>query len=191
MVNKTEVPAQIGDWGVLVNVGVGIASIFIVLIISVVVVQPAPAFLASNLICQQPGILTDDEVKELLEKNTPHVIRIKMPENDVLTFTDMIRGEVSFQTGLVDDKVLLKADGMPTYHLAVVVDDYLMKITHAFRGEEWLPSAPVHILLWKYLFGLNHMPQWAHLPLISLPSILIDVAFESPWQMLANSASSP
>jgi glutamyl-tRNA synthetase len=82
----------------------------------------------------------------------------------------MIRGEVSFDTSLVDDKVLLKADGMPTYHLAVVVDDYQMKISHAFRGEEWLPSAPVHILVWKYLFGLNEMPQWAHLPLILGPN---------------------
>ena len=69
-----------------------------------------------------------------------------MPENETVSFTDMIRGEVHFDTSIVDDKVLLKADGMPTYHLAVVVDDYLMKITHAFRGEEWLPSAPVHIL---------------------------------------------
>jgi glutamyl-tRNA synthetase len=82
----------------------------------------------------------------------------------------MIRGEITNETGLVDDKVLLKADGMPTYHLAVVVDDYLMEITHAFRGEEWLPSAPVHVLLWKYLFGLDQMPQWAHLPLILGPS---------------------
>jgi glutamyl-tRNA synthetase len=114
--------------------------------------------------------LTDVEVKELLEKNIPHVIRIKMPENDVVSFTDMIRGEVEFQTGLVDDKVLLKADGMPTYHLAVVVDDYLMKITHAFRGEEWLPSAPVHLLLWKYLGWETQMPQWAHLPLILGPN---------------------
>jgi glutamyl-tRNA synthetase len=114
--------------------------------------------------------LTDVEVIELLEKNTPHVIRIKMPENDVVSFTDMIRGEVNFQTGLVDDKVLLKADGMPTYHLAVVVDDYLMKITHAFRGEEWLPSAPVHLLLWKYLGWEASMPQWAHLPLILGPN---------------------
>jgi len=81
----------------------------------------------------------------------------------------MIRGEVSFNSSQVDDKVLLKADGMPTYHLAVVVDDYLMKITHAFRGEEWLPSAPVHILLWQYLFGLENMPEWAHLPLILKP----------------------
>ncbi|AWO01862.1 glutamate--tRNA ligase [Chitinophaga alhagiae] len=109
------------------------------------------------------------EVKALLEKGTPHVVRIKMPENEELRFTDMIRGEVSFQTSTVDDKVLLKADGMPTYHLAVVVDDYLMKISHAFRGEEWLPSAPVHILLWKYLGWEADMPQWAHLPLILKP----------------------
>ena len=109
-------------------------------------------------------------VQDLLKKNTPHVIRILMPEHETLTFTDMIRGEVSFDSSVVDDKVLIKADNMPTYHLAVVVDDYLMQITHAFRGEEWLPSAPVHILLWKYLFGLDHMPQWAHLPLILGPN---------------------
>jgi glutamyl-tRNA synthetase len=114
--------------------------------------------------------LTNSEVKDLLEQNAPHVIRIKMPEHEVISFNDMIRGTVSFETGLVDDKVLLKADGMPTYHLAVVIDDYLMKITHAFRGEEWLSSAPVHILLWKYLFGLDQMPQWAHLPLILGPN---------------------
>jgi glutamyl-tRNA synthetase len=113
--------------------------------------------------------LTFEETERLLADNVPHVIRIRMPENETVSFTDMIRGEVSFHTGLVDDKVLLKADGMPTYHLAVVVDDYLMKITHAFRGEEWLPSAPVHILLWKYLGWEEHMPQWAHLPLILKP----------------------
>ncbi len=95
--------------------------------------------------------LTLEETETLLEDGIPHVIRIRMPENETVSFNDMIRGEVSFNTSLVDDKVLLKADGMPTYHLAVVVDDYLMKITHAFRGEEWLPSAPVHVLLWKYL----------------------------------------
>ncbi|WP_152267756.1 glutamate--tRNA ligase [Agriterribacter humi] len=114
--------------------------------------------------------LAESEVKKLLDENTRHVIRIKMPENETVTFTDMIRGEVSFNTSVVDDKVLLKADGMPTYHLAVVVDDHLMEISHAFRGEEWLPSAPVHILLWKYLFGLDAMPQWAHLPLILGPN---------------------
>ena len=109
------------------------------------------------------------EVTALLQANTPYVIRIHMPMDETISFTDMIRGEVSFNSTQVDDKVLLKADGMPTYHLAVVVDDYLMKISHAFRGEEWLPSAPVHILLWKYLFGLDNMPQWAHLPLILKP----------------------
>jgi len=104
-----------------------------------------------------------------LKKGTPHVIRIKVPDEEEVVFTDMIRGEVRFEVSTVDDKVLLKADGMPTYHLAVVVDDYLMKITHAFRGEEWLPSAPVHILLWTYLFGLDKMPKWTHLPLILKP----------------------
>jgi glutamyl-tRNA synthetase len=113
--------------------------------------------------------LSENEVTELLKKGTPHVIRIKVPDEEDVVFTDMIRGEVRFDVSTVDDKVLLKADGMPTYHLAVVVDDYLMKITHAFRGEEWLPSAPVHILLWKYLFGLDKMPKWAHLPLILKP----------------------
>ncbi len=114
--------------------------------------------------------LLPDEVEKLLAAGTRHVIRIKMPENEIVSFEDIIRGEIKNETGLVDDKVLLKADGMPTYHLAVVVDDYLMQITHAFRGEEWLPSAPVHVLLWKYLFGLDNMPQWAHLPLILGPS---------------------
>ncbi len=114
--------------------------------------------------------LPADEVKAFLQEGTPHVIRIKMPEGETVSFTDMIRGEVSFDTSLVDDKVLLKADGMPTYHLAVVVDDYLMQISHAFRGEEWLSSAPVHVLLWRYLFGEKAMPQWAHLPLILGPN---------------------
>ena len=113
--------------------------------------------------------LPAEEVIDLLEQKTPYVIRIKMPQNHTVQFTDMIRGEIHFDTNLVDDKVLLKADGMPTYHLAVVVDDYLMKITHAFRGEEWLPSAPVHILLWEYLGWKDSMPQWAHLPLIMKP----------------------
>ena len=81
----------------------------------------------------------------------------------------MIRGEIEMSTNTVDDKVLMKADGMPTYHLAVVVDDYLMKITNSFRGEEWLPSAPVHVLLWKYFGWEKEMPEWAHLPLILKP----------------------
>lgn len=113
--------------------------------------------------------LPKSEVDELLANGTPHVIRIKMPENETVSFIDMIRDEVSFDTNLVDDKVLLKADGMPTYHLAVVVDDKAMEISHIFRGEEWLPSAPIHILLWKYLGWEDEMPQWAHLPLILKP----------------------
>lgn len=113
--------------------------------------------------------LPKEEVQSLLSENTPHVIRINMPENEDISFNDMIRGTVHFNSNQSDDKVLLKADGMPTYHLAVVVDDYLMKITHAFRGEEWLPSAPVHIMLWKYLGWESDMPEWAHLPLILKP----------------------
>ena len=113
--------------------------------------------------------LSSEETKELLSQGVPHVIRIKVPSDETLHFVDMIRGDVSFDTNLVDDKVLLKADGMPTYHLAVVVDDYLMKISHAFRGEEWLPSAPVHILLWEYLGWKVDMPEWVHLPLILKP----------------------
>jgi len=113
--------------------------------------------------------LSQHEVDALLDAHTPHVIRIKMPTDETISFNDMIRGHVNFETNQVDDKVLLKADGMPTYHLAVVVDDYLMKISHAFRGEEWLPSAPVHLLLWDYLGWKADMPQWAHLPLILKP----------------------
>ena len=113
--------------------------------------------------------LSQHEVDALLDAHTPHVIRIKIPADETVSFDDMIRGRVTFDTNQVDDKVLLKADGMPTYHLAVVVDDYLMKISHAFRGEEWLPSAPVHLLLWKYLGWKEEMPKWAHLPLILKP----------------------
>lgn len=113
--------------------------------------------------------LSTEETAQLLESGHPHVIRIKMPVGETLSFEDMIRGVVSFDTSLVDDKVLLKADGMPTYHLAVVVDDHRMQISHVFRGEEWLPSAPVHILLWEYLGWRQEMPKWAHLPLILKP----------------------
>ena len=114
-------------------------------------------------------VMPKEETEALLKINFPHVIRIKMPPNEYVHFKDMIRGEIEMPTDGVDDKVLLKADGMPTYHLAVVVDDYLMKITHSFRGEEWMPSAPVHLLLWKYFGWEKHMPQWAHLPLILKP----------------------
>lgn len=113
--------------------------------------------------------LSAEETAQLLKDGVAHTIRIKMPEEGTVSFEDMIRGRVTFETNLVDDKVLLKADGMPTYHLAVVVDDRAMQITHIFRGEEWLPSAPVHVLLWEYLGWGSEMPSWAHLPLILKP----------------------
>jgi len=132
--------------------------------------NPSPQYNHATRINMRNSVtLGKEEAAELVNNGVPYVIRIQMPDNETITFTDMIRGEVSFHSNLVDDKVLLKADGMPTYHLAVVVDDYLMKITHAFRGEEWLPSAPVHLLLWKYLGWMGDMPQWAHLPLILKP----------------------
>lgn len=113
--------------------------------------------------------LSETETQQLLESGAPYTVRIKVPTDETVTFTDMIRGKVAFDTNLVDDKVLLKADGMPTYHLAVVVDDKAMEISHVFRGEEWLPSAPIHILLWEYLGWGDSMPAWAHLPLILKP----------------------
>jgi len=132
--------------------------------------NPTPQYDGKTRLQMRNSLSMDEaEVKELLAKGTAHVIRIKMPAGETISFTDMIRGEISNSSDLVDDKVLLKADGMPTYHLAVVVDDFLMKITHAFRGEEWLPSAPVHILLWRYLGWEDAMPKWAHLPLILKP----------------------
>jgi len=124
---------------------------------------------ASRMDMRNSLTLSLDEVDALLAANTPHVVRIKMPEDEHISFNDLIRGQVSFDTNLVDDKVLLKADGMPTYHLAVVADDKAMEISHIFRGEEWLPSAPIHILLWKYLGWADQMPKWAHLPLILKP----------------------
>lgn len=133
--------------------------------------NPAPQYDRTTRMQMRNSLtLPANEVQQLLAQHTPHVIRILMPENETVQFTDMIRGPIQFDTTLVDDKVLLKADGMPTYHLAVVVDDYLMQITHAFRGEEWLPSSPVHVLLWKYLGWEQKMPQWAHLPLIMGPN---------------------
>lgn len=113
--------------------------------------------------------LPPQEVTDRLAQNHAAVIRIKMPELGQISFDDLIRGHISFEAHLTDDKVLLKGDGMPTYHLAVVVDDYLMNITHAFRGEEWLPSAPVHIRLYECLGWTDKMPQFAHLPLILKP----------------------
>lgn len=111
--------------------------------------------------------LSADEVKRRLEAGDEWVIRYKMPRNEEIKFQDTIRGWVSFQSAQLDDKVLLKSDGMPTYHLANVVDDRLMEITHVIRGEEWLPSTPLHVMLYKS-FGWE-MPEFAHLPLILKP----------------------
>jgi len=113
--------------------------------------------------------LSKEETEELLNSGAQYVVRFRMPEGEVLELTDIIRGHVSFQTSLLDDKVLYKSDGMPTYHLANVVDDYLMKISHVIRGEEWLPSMPLHVLLYKTLGWEADMPEFAHLPLILKP----------------------
>jgi glutamyl-tRNA synthetase len=114
--------------------------------------------------------LPDDEVKELLRDSTPYVVRLKVPRKEEVRLNDMIRGWVMVHSSQIDDKVLMKSDGMPTYHLANVVDDYLMKISHVIRGEEWLPSAPLHVLLYKYLGWETEMPQFAHLPLLLKPT---------------------
>jgi glutamyl-tRNA synthetase len=113
--------------------------------------------------------LAEGEVKKLVEAGTPYVIRFKIPDQGEVHLQDLIRGDVTVQASQLDDKVLMKSDGMPTYHLANVVDDYLMKISHVIRGEEWLPSAPLHVLLYKSLGWENEMPQFAHLPLLLKP----------------------
>lgn len=111
--------------------------------------------------------LSSEEVDELLEKNTPYVIRFKMPKNEDVRFEDEVRGWVVVNTTTLDDKILMKSDGMPTYHLANIVDDHSMQITHVIRGEEWLPSAPLHVLLYES-FGWQP-PIFAHLPLLLKP----------------------
>jgi glutamyl-tRNA synthetase len=113
--------------------------------------------------------LSADEVQRKLANNDPYVIRIKIPANEEVKLFDLIRGEVVVYSSKLDDKVLFKSDGMPTYHLANVVDDYLMKISHVIRGEEWLPSTPLHVLLYRYLGWEDVMPQFAHLPLLLKP----------------------
>ena len=112
--------------------------------------------------------LPSEEVQKRLEAGDPYVIRLKVPRRETVQFTDIIRGVVTFETKGLDDQVLMKSDGMPTYHLANVVDDHDMGVTHVIRGEEWLSSAPKHILLYNY-FGWEP-PTMAHLPLIMSPS---------------------
>ena len=111
--------------------------------------------------------LSSEEINQKLKDNCPAVIRLKVPRGEEIIFEDMVRGKVSFNTNTIDDQVLLKSDGYPTYHLANVVDDHLMEVTHVIRGEEWVPSTPKHILLYK-AFGWE-TPIFAHLPLLLNP----------------------
>ena len=113
--------------------------------------------------------LSHDEVQKKIDSGEHYVIRIKIPRNEEIRLHDIIRGWVVVHSSQMDDKVLFKSDGMPTYHLANVVDDYTMKITHVIRGEEWLPSAPLHVLLYRYLGWENAIPEFAHLPLLLRP----------------------
>ena len=113
--------------------------------------------------------LDEIEVDKLLSEGVPSIIRIKVPKDETISFDDIVRGNVSFDSNELDDKVMLKADGMPTYHLANIVDDHLMKISHVIRGEEWLSSTAHHVLLYKYLCWEDSMPEFAHLPLILKP----------------------
>jgi len=112
--------------------------------------------------------LPPEEVEELLRRGVPYTIRFKVPEGRRLRFNDIVRGDMEVDTSTIDDKVLVKSDGLPTYHLANIVDDHLMKITHVIRGEEWLPSLPLHLLLYE-AFGWEP-PRFAHLPLILKPT---------------------
>ncbi|MEL7123363.1 MAG: glutamate--tRNA ligase [Bacteroidota bacterium] len=111
-----------------------------------------------------------EETQRRLQSGEPYTIRLKVPVDEIITFKDIVRGEVSFQSNELDDKILLKGDGMPTYHLANIVDDYSMKISHVIRGEEWLSSTAHHVLLYRAFGWEDHMPQFAHLPLILKPN---------------------
>ena len=113
--------------------------------------------------------LSPDVLGDLQSSGAPYVIRIKIPENEEVRVNDLIRGEVVVHSSNLDDKVLFKSDGWPTYHLANIVDDHAMAITHVIRGEEWLPSAPLHVLLYRYLGWEETMPLFAHLPLLLKP----------------------
>jgi glutamyl-tRNA synthetase len=112
-------------------------------------------------------VISKEETAKRIANNEEYVIRFKTPVNETLHLQDEIRGEVKFETSLLDDKVLFKSDGMPTYHLANIVDDHLMETSHVIRGEEWLPSMPLHVMLYR-AFGWD-APKFAHLPLILKP----------------------
>lgn len=113
--------------------------------------------------------LPAEEVQRRLDSGEPYVVRFKFPADTEITVHDLIRGDVKMNSNLLDDKVLFKSDGMPTYHLANIVDDHTMHISHVIRGEEWLPSAPLHVMLYKAFGWEETMPQFAHLPLLLKP----------------------
>jgi len=114
-------------------------------------------------------VMSSEEVKELLDKGAPYVVRLKVPHKQFVRFYDKVRGWIKINSEDLDDKVLMKSDGIPTYHFANVVDDYLMRISHVIRGEEWISSTPIHILLYQYLNWESAMPQFVHLPLLLKP----------------------
>ena len=113
--------------------------------------------------------LSEEETQGLIASGMPYVIRFRFPEDEMIEFDDLIRGHVKMDSSLLDDKVLYKSDGMPTYHLANIVDDHLMEISHVIRGEEWLPSCPLHVMLYRAFGWESTMPQFAHLPLLLKP----------------------
>jgi len=114
--------------------------------------------------------LGSEETQALIEAGTPYTVRIRIEPNQMIHVSDLIRGEIVVNSSIIDDKVLFKSsDGLPTYHLANIVDDHLMEITHVIRGEEWLPSAPLHVILYKYFGWESNQPAFAHLPLLLKP----------------------
>ena len=131
--------------------------------------NPTPRYDHSTRLEMLNGLtLSASEVQERLDRNEPHVIRLKVDPGHTIEFTDAVRGQVVFESETIDDQVLMKSDGLPTYHLANIVDDHDMCITHVIRGEEWLPSTPKHVLLYEAMGW--EVPTMAHLPLIMSPT---------------------
>jgi glutamyl-tRNA synthetase len=125
---------------------------------------------STRLLMRNSLTLSADETKALVDAGNQYVVRIKIEPNENIVVNDLIRGEVVINSSVLDDKVLYKsADNLPTYHLANIVDDHLMEVTHVIRGEEWLPSAPLHVLLYRFLGWTDTMPSFAHLPLLLKP----------------------
>ncbi len=114
--------------------------------------------------------MSEADLASRLSSGEPYTIRLKVPRDETVRFQDIVRGEVAFQSNELDDKILVKGDGMPTYHMANIVDDHLMKISHVIRGEEWLSSTAHHVLLYRFLDWEDEMPKFAHLPLILKPN---------------------